>query len=488
LVLYSEYGHKYEIVERGDLAILFFTNTPLVSAHLFRRDSVGWRLDIAAEVDDTREFVGGPYTWGMMLTQDDYTRAFSDLFEDFGVLLIPKRYNYRPLPTRVLRPARGDNRPLPTRSAHDPVPGRNPTVRPPGFSRLLLPVVGNLTEDFGYPAQTIDRLAVRRLLYSRSYDTLDAVLSAYADSVTRDYRMEYRLFDAYDAFDVAVPSLEPLLTSWVNQRPTSSAARLARGTYLNAAGWNARGTKFASATKHEQFVSMAAYFRRANADFMVALALSPSSIVAYRGLLMLADAKKDPETTRQLLDRGLKIQPYSFRLRWTYMANLLPRWGGSYKEMTRFAEESAPYAARNPRIRALGGFVDLDKGRLLERDGRKAEAMEAYSRAVGFGNFCEFRYERGELFWRTKRNKAALEDLNRALLQCPQHADALYDRSEVTYALGLVTSGTARSAYFAQAYDDIEMAVALDPTDGYYQRHLAFIRENIPNFAPPPRP
>jgi tetratricopeptide (TPR) repeat protein len=314
------------------------------------------------------------------------------------------------------------------------------------------------------------------------------VLSAYADSVVRDYRMEYRLFDAYAAFDVAVPSLEPLLTEWVTQQPTSSAALLARGTFLSAAGWDARGTKLARATRRAQFETMADYFGRAAVDFTAALKLSPNSIVAYHGLLRMMATENNPAAARQLLDRGLKIQPYSFRMRKTYMENLLPRWGGSYTEMMRFAKESAPYAARNPRIRALGGFVDWDKGRVLERDGHKAEAMEAYSRAVGFGNFCEFRYERGELFWRTKRNKAALEDLNSALLQCPQHADALYDRSEVTYALGLVTSGTARSAYFAQAYDDIEMAVALDPTDGYYQRHLAFIRENIPNFAPPQRP
>lgn len=487
-ILYSEYGHKYEIVERGDLAILFFTTTPLVSAHLFRRDSAGWRLDIAAEVQDTREYVGGPYTWGMMLSGDDYTRTFADLFADYGVLVNSQSVHNRPMPTRILRPARGDNRPLPTRNGQDPVPGRTVAVRSAAESRLLLPVNGGPAENFGYPTQTIDRLEVRRLLFSRSYDSLDAVLSAYADSVTRDYRMEYRLFDAYDAFDVAVPSLEPLLTEWVNQRPGSAAARLARGTYLNASGWDARGTKFGSATKHEQFANMAAYFRRAKVDFMTALALLPNSIVAYRGLLMMADAEKDPESTRQLLDRGLKIQPYSFRLRWTYIANLLPRWGGSYKKMTRFAEESAPYAARNPRIRALGGFVDLDKGRQLERDGHTAEALNAYNRALGFGDFCEFRYERGEMYWRAKQYAAALDDLNAVLLQCPQHANALYERSWAGYEVGRAASGAARSEYFAQAYADIEMAVALDPSAGVYQEHFAFIRKSIPSFAPPPRP
>jgi hypothetical protein len=96
----AEHGHRYTIVERGDLAILYFTSTPLVSAHLFRRSPAGWQLDLLAEVRDTREFIGGRYTWQMRLTGDDYSRVFADLFANID---------------GFLRPALGDNRPLPTR-------------------------------------------------------------------------------------------------------------------------------------------------------------------------------------------------------------------------------------------------------------------------------------------------------------------------------------------------------------------------------------
>ena len=87
-ILLSEHGQGYKIVERGDLAILFFTTTPLVSAHLFRRTPQGWQLDLDAEVRDTREFVGDLYTWSMMPSGDDYSRTFADLFADFGVLFV----------------------------------------------------------------------------------------------------------------------------------------------------------------------------------------------------------------------------------------------------------------------------------------------------------------------------------------------------------------------------------------------------------------
>jgi uncharacterized protein len=482
-IVYAEYGHKYTIVEHGDLAILYLTNTPLVSAHLFRRFPDGWRLDIAAEVEDTREFVGGPYTWGMMLTGDDYTRAFSDLYADYGALRLARRSGYRPMPLRVLRPARGDNRPLPTRNGYAAMPVR---IRHVGERSLLLPLVATNTEDFGYPTQTIDRLAVRRLLISRSYDTLNAVLSAYADSAVRDYRIEYRLFDAYAAFDVAIPSLEPLLTEWVKQRPTSAAALLARGTYLSAAGWDARGREFAGKTKRRQFDHMTDFFRRASSDFHAALRISPGSIVAYRALITITATEGDPAIARQLLDQALKIQPYSFRLRFTYMENILPRWGGSYEAMTQFAEESMPYAARNLRIRALLGFVDWDRGRVLEREGNNPEAIKAYERALRFGDFWEFRYQRGSLYFRANQNTQALADLNSVLVQYPQNADALYERSWVNYDLAFTATEEAKVAYFAQAFDDIEMSVALDPTDQDHQKHLAFIRENIPEYAPPP--
>jgi hypothetical protein len=100
-MLFSEFGQKYKIVQRGDLAILFYTTTPLVSPHLFRRSSAGWQMDLAAEVHDTRERVGYAYTWTMVMSGDDYMAGtFADLFTNYG--------------EGVLRPTNGDNRKLRT--------------------------------------------------------------------------------------------------------------------------------------------------------------------------------------------------------------------------------------------------------------------------------------------------------------------------------------------------------------------------------------
>jgi hypothetical protein len=78
-ILFAEYGKAHRIVERGGLAMLYFTGTPFVSPHFFVKDGGAWRMDMIAEVRDTVERVGGPYTWDYRGRDDDYSRAFPDL-------------------------------------------------------------------------------------------------------------------------------------------------------------------------------------------------------------------------------------------------------------------------------------------------------------------------------------------------------------------------------------------------------------------------
>ena len=347
---------------------------------------------------------------------------------------------------------------------------------------LFLPI-GSQTENFGYPAETIDKLAVRQVLLDRYYDALDRVLAAYGDSVQKDYRVEYRLFDAYSAFGVAILSLEPRLNEWVKLRPKSVPALLARAIFYRAAGWNARGTAPSRETTREQFQRMDSFFQRSLADLTAARRLDPKSIVAYRLMINMAASRAELTESREMLDEALKIQPYSFVLRVAHMENLR-RWG-SYDAMEEFANQSAPYAKRNPRIKALQGFVDLDRAEDFERDDRKGDAIEAYQRALRFGDYWEFHYQRGSYYSRSDMDEDALEDFNAVLSQRPQSDDALGRRAASEYELARHTFGEAKDAYFSQAFRDIQLAVALDPTDERHLRDLDFYRKNIPEYAPP---
>ena len=371
------------------------------------------------------------------------------------------------------------------REASAPATAAAPDANAPTVAvSVMLPMAGTETEIFGYPTQTIDRLAVRQLLMARSYDALDRLLSAYADSVRRDYRVEYRLFDAYGAFGVAVPAMEPYLNEWVHKRPNSAAAVLARSAYYRASGWNARGTKLARETTRDQFERMGDFFQRCANDLAVAHRLEPTSIVVYRQMMTIATSQGDIAVSRQMLDQALKIQPNSFILRATHMQNLLPRWGGSYEAMAKFAAESAPYAAHNPRIKALSGFMDWDRGRVAEGDGQNGDAIEAYQRALEFGDYWQFREERGTYYSAIDQDEEALADFNKALEEYPQNDDLLDERGQAEYALGRLALGEAKAAYFSQAWRDMLLAAAIDPSNADHQRHLAFYRKNIPRYAP----
>lgn len=102
-ILLGEYGKAWRLDTRGDRALLYFTGTPFASPHFFVKEGDVWRMDLAAEVRNTKERVGGALTWSYEGVDDPYTTTFSDLI--IGVR------GYR-------RISAGDNRPLPTADGH----------------------------------------------------------------------------------------------------------------------------------------------------------------------------------------------------------------------------------------------------------------------------------------------------------------------------------------------------------------------------------
>ena len=99
-LLMQEFGRKYEICVREDLALLYFTNDPLVCPHFLKKTDRGWQMDILAEVKNTRNRVGGSYVWDYRGRNDIYTKTFMDKLVNIK--------NY-------IRIADGDNRELPIR-------------------------------------------------------------------------------------------------------------------------------------------------------------------------------------------------------------------------------------------------------------------------------------------------------------------------------------------------------------------------------------
>ncbi|MFX0200150.1 MAG: TPM domain-containing protein [Candidatus Hodarchaeota archaeon] len=99
-ILIQEYGRKYKICVKNNVALLYFTGDPLVCPHFFKKTDQGWQMDICAEVRNTKNRVGGVYIWDYSGRNDIYTKTFVDK------LINIKNY---------IRIVDGDNRELPIR-------------------------------------------------------------------------------------------------------------------------------------------------------------------------------------------------------------------------------------------------------------------------------------------------------------------------------------------------------------------------------------
>lgn len=99
-ILYQEYGRAWRVEERGNLALLTFTDDPLVSPHFFVKSADGWRIDLVAEVRNTRNRVGGVYIWDYSGKDDEYSKAFADHLVKIKGYLRLKDGDNRELPIR----------------------------------------------------------------------------------------------------------------------------------------------------------------------------------------------------------------------------------------------------------------------------------------------------------------------------------------------------------------------------------------------------
>jgi tetratricopeptide (TPR) repeat protein len=353
----------------------------------------------------------------------------------------------------------------------------------------LKPPVGQLgalhePQDLGYPIETLERLSIRLWLTTRNYDALDTMLTAYSDSARRDFRMEYRMFDVYDAFRVSDSTLKPFLDEWVNDRPQSGNARLIRASYYVESMYADRGNAFVANTSDEQVAGMTRYKKLARADIDTGMALVPCNPVGYHLLMLIAPMTSNTIMSRMAMEEALKIQPYSFVLRARHMYNLMPRWGGTYEAMDSLADAADRFAKVNPRLTALHGFSAWDRGTIFERNKDSKNAVAQYDLALTHGDFWQFRFGRGSFYYLKNQLAEAADDLDHAMVQRPQNVQVLHYRAKVWYAVGLAAAGQDKPADFAEAFRLIDLASRIDPADENVKQTVAFYVKNIPNSAP----
>lgn len=98
------------------------------------------------------------------------------------------------------------------------------------------------------------------------------------------------------------------------------------------------------------------------------------------GPAMRLEAGQGPKAADPEEARRLRVTPVTET---AAILALTPRWGGSYQSMARLA--AAAPVARNPRLKALAGYVDADKANLALLGGKLEEARTDGLRACELG-------------------------------------------------------------------------------------------------------
>lgn len=326
-------------------------------------------------------------------------------------------------------------------------------------------IVASVPAEYSNGWQQQRRADTAAQLRQGHIDQLDAWLNDGQARYERGQLEDMELWRAYSVFWlVDEPALEAVFDEWVSRHPGSYAARVARGSHFMGAGWRSRGSDYALQTPQHRFASMQSYFGRARADFEAAIKLTPKPTTAWAALIDIAGTEGDRARREALLAEALRSDRHAQSPRYEYAGYLQPKWGGSHAGMERFVEASRGELGAE-HLGALAGMVPADQANelelaanrnpkadpkwpenalalveqaitlgpghaafhsqragLLAKLGRKAEALEAFGRALELSDAPGHYLKRGMLFAETGRRAEAVADFQYAAELGDRHA------------------------------------------------------------------
>jgi Flp pilus assembly protein TadD len=159
-----------------------------------------------------------------------------------------------------------------------------------------------------------------KLLFAEHFDELDEQLDALQRRFERHDIGSMDLLVAYRDFYDPNPELDPLFDAWVARHAKSYGARLARGIHRKFQAVELHNAGF------EKWVSpqanLEAVLDRQIDDLEQSISLTTQPILSYVHLMDAARARGERAHLRELLDRGLVVEPGSLALTRKYMAML----------------------------------------------------------------------------------------------------------------------------------------------------------------------
>ena len=137
--------------------------------------------------------------------------------------------------------------------------------------------------------------------------------------------------------------LLPHIEKWIAHNPDSASAHIACGVYHIERAWEIRGGEIARKVNKESWKPFREHNVIAKQELETAYGLDPDNPHSSRQLMRVQRAldSKDKKATETYFRRATQNHPTFY---WAYMSkltNIKPKWGGDWKTMFAFADETA---------------------------------------------------------------------------------------------------------------------------------------------------
>lgn len=172
---------------------------------------------------------------------------------------------------------------------------------------------------------------------------------------------------------------------WAARSPHSYVAHLALGIVYKRLGYDARGANWISMTPKENIEVMLSYFRLARAELRRSLTLTKNPYLSVFHLLTMSMMLGQPKRSKTLLAEGNRLLPNNSLVRCQYADSLLPRWGGSYAQFSKFVARTRQQAVPASVIIKLEAIKYDDMGNTYEGHGQIAKAHHYFREALLLG-------------------------------------------------------------------------------------------------------
>jgi tetratricopeptide (TPR) repeat protein len=263
-----------------------------------------------------------------------------------------------------------------------------------------------------HPTPDLDHL--RGLLKKGHYSKVESILRELHNNVIGDISWEIPFRQTVYNMSLEKNIRLEVLSKWV-ESTHSAYAYMVRGAYYTEAGYNARGLKYTSQTTPEQLSLYAKLHVKAHQDLLKAKSIDNSLLPLYSLLIITAKSSGSPIPKEIFLDKAIAINPRAYHYRYAYITHLKPRWGGSWKAMQQFVDETKSYFKDNPRLWILQGYKAADKGDIASGKGSYDDCISFFSEALQYGRHSLWLYERAYCLAKKRDFEKALKDVNMSL-------------------------------------------------------------------------